>query len=306
MMAISIAGQAYSTVRILTFHCNRPDFLKMQHWTLEKFLEDEYELIVFNDARETELEEAISATCETYGIKCVRFEQEWHISSRINQMFIDQLHHPDLIHSNFPLDFEKNVEGLSRHNSFRHCHVIQYALDNYGYDHDDIVVILDGDMFPVRPVNIRSLLKNHDIAASTRYYKKEGIDYPWVTFIAMNMPMLPNKDDLQFHADRIGQYFHDSGANSYHYLKNNPSVLVMKLSVFDTSTYKPGIGRHLLARNFNLKDINFMKRLSRKNFVQFQVNNTFLHYGASSFESKNQESKSKVVMSYLNSKLMGN
>jgi hypothetical protein len=144
--------QIFGKVRILTFHCNQANFIELQYRCLEKFLLDDYELIVFNDASTWENEQAIRETCDRLKIECIRFEPEWHLIDPLNDKIKEWLEDPTLQDAAF-LDIP--LEAVPNQGSVRHSHVIQYALDPYGYAHDDALAIMDGDAFFIRSVSLK-------------------------------------------------------------------------------------------------------------------------------------------------------
>ncbi|NGX47843.1 MAG: hypothetical protein K1000chlam3_01228 [Chlamydiae bacterium] len=299
LFALLLSSQAFAKVRFLTFHCNKPDFIELQCKTLAKYMENDYELIVFNDANDLKLEEEIRETCEKYGIQCVRFEQEWHETDPLNDEFIQLLNDPDLVHSHIHCKGCTDVKQFAKHGSFRHAHVIQYAMDNFGYDHDDIVVILDGDLFPIRPLDLRALLKDYDIIGLQRIISEEKIDYLWVPFIAFNVQNLPNKYDLRFHPDKINQFFHDTGAHTYHYLKNNPQVRVKKYPGHSSTSFHKLNSGDMKRHGFNKREIELTKTLPWPQCVEFHVDHLLLHFGASSFNLEGHEIKEKCVHEFI-------
>jgi len=213
-----------ATIRILTFHCNHAEFLEYQSKALEKFLLDEYELIVFNDGVNEKEQDAIQKICNQYGVKHVRYEQSWHEMNSLNEQVRTTLSTP---HGNdffcFPTnDGSPDIKKIYENVSIRHCHLIQYALDHYGYDHDDVVVIMDGDVFAIQPISIRALLAEVPIVGIDSEFRDKH--YLWVPFIAFDPKRLPNLQDLKFHVDLIDGIVCDTGSHSYHYLKNNPEV----------------------------------------------------------------------------------
>ena len=50
-------------VLIFTYSYNRPDFIEIQEKTFKKFLKDDYEFVVFNDARYPDMQAKIRNTC---------------------------------------------------------------------------------------------------------------------------------------------------------------------------------------------------------------------------------------------------
>jgi len=225
VMFVFLFSQSLSaTIRIFTFHCNHSEFLEYQCKALNKFLLDEYELIVMNDGVNKEEQNAIKAVCEKYGARNVCYDQSWHANDPLNKLVQEALSIPG---GNaffcFPLKAGyPDIQKIYENASIRHCHLIQYALDHFGYDHDDIVVIMDGDVFMIQPLSIRALLTEVPIAGMDSEFRDKH--YLWVPFIAFDPARLPNLHDLKFHADLIDGIVCDSGSHSYQYLKNNPEV----------------------------------------------------------------------------------
>lgn len=221
---IFFSNDLSATIRILTFHCNHAEFLEYQCKALDKFLLDDYELIVFNDGYNEKEQNAIQAVCEKYHVKNVAYEQSWHETHPLNEQVRTVLSTPhgnDFFH--FPTkDGYPDIKKIYDNPSIRHCHLIQYALDDYGYDHDDIVVIMDGDVFMIQPMSIRALLAEVPIVGIDSEFRDKH--YLWVPFIAFDPNQLPNRKDLQFHPDLIDGIVCDTGSHSDQYLKKNPDV----------------------------------------------------------------------------------
>lgn len=264
-----------ATIRILTFHCNHSEFLEYQCKALKKFILDDYELIVMNDGVNEKEQNAIKAVCEKYGVKNVFYKQSWHATDRLNKQVRAALSTPrgnDFFC--FPLkagypDIQKIYENVS----VRHCHLIQYALDYFGYNHDDIVVIMDGDVFAIQPISIRALLAEVPIAGMDSEFRDKH--YLWVPFIAFDPARLPNMDDLKFHVDLIDGIMCDTGSHSYQYLKNNPEVkyrLYPRRSALDFFPYD--------VETFSKFGLEPLAHSSIKwpTGMEFYVNYHFLHF----------------------------
>ena len=214
-----------AAIRILTFHCNHAEFLEYQCLALEKFLLDDYELFVFNDGFNEKEHNAIQAVCERYHVKNVTYEQSWHETNPLNEQIRAALSTPPLGNDFFRFstrDGYPDIQKIYENVSVRHSHLIQYALDHYGYDHEDIVVIMDGDVFPIQPIHIRALLTDVPIVGIDSEFRDKH--YLWVPFIAFDPKRLPHLKDLRFHIDLIDGIVCDTGSHSDQYLKNNPEV----------------------------------------------------------------------------------
>jgi glycosyltransferase involved in cell wall biosynthesis len=307
----------FATIRILTFHCNQPDFIEMQYKTLKKFLKDEFELIVFNDAKTEENEKGIKNICDKYQIQCVRFKPEWHLTDPLNAYLSRRLQEPSTT-GLWGWNASTSVEEFANHPSVRHCHVIQYALDNYGYDHDDIVVIMDGDNFLIRRLSIRELLNGNDIIgfhqradelATQR--KQWNLSVPksremlWVVFIAFDPRKLPDVREMKFHVDVVSNHpelphntISDTGAAVYKYLWKHPDLKLQAYPWQSSYTYRCFSYEEL--RNMRISDrlIQFINDIAPGN-VQFFVFEHFMHFSAGSFESGDHQHKVRHVRQFI-------
>jgi len=284
-----------ANIRILTFHYNKPDFLEIQIRAFKKFLLDKYEIIIFNDARDPQLEREIQEISEKNGIQCVRFLPEWHKNNSLNNLIMSYLLDPNNDFSNIPLI--NDIEVIGDQPSIRHSHVIQYALDNYGYNHNDLVILLDGDAFPIRPISIRKLMEKNQIIGAKKNI--QDVEYLWVPFIALDVPKLPNIQDLKFHTDVVDSHFHDTGSASIHYLRNHPFVKVKKKRVELSEHFKDLSLNSLKKKGFSDQEAWLVKVLPKGTCVDFLINKHFLHFGGSSFDREGYDQKTRYVKEFL-------
>lgn len=311
--------ECFATVRILTFHYNQPNFIRLQYKTLSKFLQDDFELIVFNDAKTIQNEAGIENVCQELGIKCVRFQPEWHLIDPLNDYLHERLQEPSTI-GNWDWNQSTTIEEIANHPSVRHCHVIQYALDHYGYDHNDIVVLMDGDNFLIKPLSIRALLGKYDIIGfnqqedvEARARKKFRMNVPknseklWVVFIAFNPTKLPNPYELQFHVDVVNDIsrfpdnsIQDTGSAIYKYLAKYPHLKITAYPWLNSCVFRENFTQHeLLGLGFEECLINFIDNIKPAN-VQFFLFEHFIHFSAVSFETNDHTLKAFYLQNYLN------
>lgn len=284
-------------VRILTFHFNKPDFIELQYKSFKKFLTSDFELIVFNDAALPTKEREIQEMCDKYSIQCVRFQPEWHLSDPLNHYLKSRLDNPSIYSHVGGLN---SLADIAKQPSVRHCHAIQYALDHYGYNHDDLVIIIDGDAFPMRPLNLKKMLHKHDIAGIQKLISYENVDYLWVVFVAFDPRKIPNPTSLKFHMDVIGDKMYDTGAHSYHYLANNPTVRVNKVLGEASSGFYHWTTEELVANRFKRSEVELIQSLPRAECVEFHMDRRILHFGASSFGLEGHDQKSHCVTEFIN------
>lgn len=197
----------FPKILIFTYSYNRPDFIEIQYRTFKKFLKDDYEFIVFNDASTPEMEKQIMNTCEKFGIRCSRIPQEIHNRPYLQRWPGDDYNHPTV----------------------RNCNVVQYSLDTLGFFHDDIVMILDSDLFLIKEFSIKDYLNSHDIGGVLQLRYKDGIAsirYLWIGLAFLNMATMPNKSTINFNCGRVDGIPVDAGGQTHYYLQNNPIAKV--------------------------------------------------------------------------------
>ena len=285
-------------VRVITFHFNKPEFIQLQHRTLQKFLLNDYEMIVFNDAATEGNERKIREECERFGIQCIRFEPEWHWTNPLNTQVLEWLEKPVKC-PHFPnvANSDVTLKDVAAQYSVRHCHQIQYALDHFGYDHNDVVVIMDGDAFLCREIDLREKLSHVDILGLGK--NANNIHYLWVPFIAFNPTKLPDVTQLRFNLAVIGGFMHDTGAESYYYLKNHPKVKCRKVVPEYSKKYAKLSKNDLMLMGFREAEIKLIKSLPKTENIEFGVSRSVLHFGASSLELDGYEKKTRCMNEFL-------
>ena len=189
-------------VLLFTYAYNRPDFIETQYKTFKKFLKDDYEFVVFNDARDRGMEQRINGVCKQLGIRCIRIPQEIH-----------------------ERPYLKRWPGESKHApAVRNCNVVMYSLNEVGFKHDGIVALFDSDLFLVKDFSISGYTKGYDLAGLPQ--PRPGITYLWIGLTFLDMRTMPNKTTIDFNCGRVGDQPVDSGGYTYYYLKNNPQLRV--------------------------------------------------------------------------------
>jgi hypothetical protein len=268
-------------VLIFTYNYNRPDFIEIQDRTFKKFLKDDYEFVVFNDASNQEMCDKINQTCDQLNIRCMRIPQEIH---------------------DWPYLKRWDHETSWQHPSIRNSNVVQYSLNTLGFQHPGIVVLLDSDIFLIKDFSIRQFLEGFDVAAIPQIKGQEPniINYFWIGIVFLNMTTMPNKDTIDFNCGRIEDVFVDAGGQTYHYLTHNPSVRLKNIHHFHSSFFLCDTCRQLNIETcihntetlkfygFNENEIKFLH--AGPTNCEFIHNRTFFHYrGGTNWDNRSQE-----------------
>lgn len=198
---------------IISCHCNNTEFIKLQHYSLNKFFNSEYDYIIFNDAKtyadktnffDNNLKQKINETCLNLNIKCVEIPQE--------------------IHSDRTLIFKNTLYPKTFDIGTRCSDTLQYAY-NYaisleGYDY---LFILDSDMFFINHFNINEYINNYQICGI--FQSGGSIIYLWSAISIFNLKKCINLNQLNWECGKIDNNSVDVGGNTYYYIRDyNPLI----------------------------------------------------------------------------------
>lgn len=240
-----------SKVLIITHVHSRPDFIELQHKTFKAFLKDEYEYVVFNDAPNQEMCVAMERVCNRLNIQCIRVPQTMHANN--------------------------NNAG------HRHMNGIRYSLEKLGFDHQGIVLMLDSDMFLIKPLHIAAYLQSYDLLGlhQERTENNIKISYLWPGLLFMNMKMLPNKRTIDLDGNRVHGVATDTGGHLHNYLTNNPLLCVKRYEAI-SSYWLPNHETELKTLGYDDQTINFILTLKRDQqySMEFHLDGQFVHYYA--------------------------
>jgi hypothetical protein len=196
---LAISNLAMAKVRIISSAYNRPDLIELQYRCLKEFVLDDYEQVLFNDAEDPKHEVDIAREAAKYGIRCVRVPQE-------------------IVHKNHQVDagkwgevfaFDTKRGSAPYRVNFRCGEVLQYAFEQVGINHDDILIIMDLDCFPIAPVSFREILGDAQMAGIIWRMPPDIAGYPMPIFMGFDIPKLPHKEAINFNSGFVGSKWYD-------------------------------------------------------------------------------------------------
>lgn len=248
-------------VLVITTAYNRPEFIEWQDMTFQKFIEDEYEFIVYNDASDPLKNAEIHNMCSSLGVRCIDVPQNLH---KINAP------------------------------SHRNCTAVQFALNDTGFSHNGIVWIIDSDMFLTRKFNVEKYCKNFPIVGLSQYRKcgNGNIDYLWIGIVFLDMRTLPDKNTINFGCGNINGVGVDSGGFTHYYLNAHRNLNVKYFSnIHSNSLVCPACSNssdnrlHNVClhntqqlKDYGLDDMQVDAMHCGLRDVEFLIEGTFIHY----------------------------
>src|SRR3990167_3016134 len=189
-------------VLVFLFGHTEGNLLELQCKTLSKFLQNDHEIFVFNDAAHSDQRLLINNLCKDLNIKNVDIPDEIYELPYLPKL-------DSFKNSNESLwDHELRLS----HSSIKSIKRIQFALDKFGFNHNGPILILDSKLFLIRSINLNDLLAKYDLLLT--HQKSIGSNNRLAEFTPMNL-MIINAPAIRENLDLL---------TIDKYLKNNPCI----------------------------------------------------------------------------------
>ena len=209
---------------IASTHCSRTDLIEYQFKSIKKFVKNDYDYYVFNDATQEarlinfnnpNIRQEIRDTCSKLNINCIDIPQNIHKDRQIL----------------FPNTKEFNVE-----NAVTRCADSTQYLYNYFKDTNQIIVIIDSDMFFIKHVDIVNDILNDNVIAYIGQAKGNDVAYMWNGFLVYNLEKMINCKNLNFDCGNINGEPVDVGGHTHFWLQENKHLNKKILGCFHIPT----------------------------------------------------------------------
>ncbi len=285
---------------IITHAFNRPDFIPLQAKCFKKFIQDDYRFVVFSDANNEAMAKNIEDACISCKVEHIRVPQEIHTRPYLPRQGSGNL----------------NIANI------RHADCVQYSLDILGFDHQGYVLVLDSDMFFIRPVSFNKYMEDCEVLCMEGHVAPGLIHYICPAFMVLAMQRLPEKRSLNFNCGKVKGYNVDSGGYSHYYLhkyirelnviRSKPVDILLPRQLFLADQFAPVHLANVDAPRdvkiqkykelgFNEKEISFF--LKRPYSMITLLDNQVLHYQAgSNYNNKSAEevkNKTQILVDFI-------
>ena len=196
-------------IKFYTFSHKRPDFIKLQYYSMKNYLMDiDFEFIVFNNCNienpNSEDSGMIRNICRESKITCIDIQKEESLINKLESINNEKIF--------------KSDNGYS--NSVVACaYPLCWAWKNYISKHDGMVCIIDSDIF-FNSYTDTSKCFEKDLLYISQSREKVN-EYMWNGLVFANIPNLPSPEDLNWWCGNINGSPVDVGGQTFYYLQNN-------------------------------------------------------------------------------------
>lgn len=207
LLTLVATNASFAQLLVFSYFSSEPEFVGLQYKAFRKFL-PKHRYIVFNDAFDKKDRTAIKLECKRHDIECINVPKTIH-----------KISYPPLPQINQKLDI-----------FVRKAVTLQFALEKLGYKHDDILMLVDPRVLPIRHLNIDEFM--HDTDVATVFKSFEQLDYMWPGLTILNMNQIPNRFILTFD-------FNDQnstvGGYTHYYLAAHTDLRVKQIDIINGS-----------------------------------------------------------------------
>lgn len=147
-------------VSIFAFAVNDLFPIDIAHRQFKKYMTEEFEYVLFNDAYDSKMEENINTICSFNNIRCERVPQAIHGAVNPSECYAQTLN---------------------------------WALHEYAVAKNlDIIVLMHTDIFPICQTSMSEILGDYTVASTTEFRKigDLGVTYLYPAFTIVNMNKL--------------------------------------------------------------------------------------------------------------------
>jgi hypothetical protein len=155
-------------ISLFSFAVNEKFPIDIAHRQFKKYMKEDFEFILFNDAMDVQSEQNINMICSYNNIKCVRVPQHIH-----------RVQNPS--------------EGYAA--------TLNWAVHEYAPQNGcEIIVLLHTDVFPICDVVVSDIIGENIVASTSefRIMDGKGVNYFYPALTMVNMKRLANPHELDF------------------------------------------------------------------------------------------------------------
>lgn len=207
-------------IKIFTFVSNRPDFIDLQMYSFRKYLKEDFEFVVFNNARLSgdRSYDEINARCKAVGATSIDVQKDAQLIAECQK-----------------LEFTCNIfnpSGIYSIANVAHAYALCWAWNNYISKEKGAIAILDSDVFLIQPVKLTDTLYPHQMANlpdGKTHVDGRVFHYMWPTFVLADMSRLPDPETLNWWCGRVEGTPVDVAGQTYHYFQAHPDLDVVPI-----------------------------------------------------------------------------
>jgi len=205
-------------IKIFTFAVNHPEFLRLQMRSFQRYLEEDFEFVIFNNALFDYMNgnnaQSILMEGQSIGATVIDVEKDQGIIDRCQEM-------------------EKSCSIFNRNGQYSnanvaHAYALCWAWEKFISEEKGPIAILDSDIFLIEPTKLTEAIQYEGRCIIDGRTHRDGrvFRYMWPTLFLADMARLPNPKTLSWWCGQIEGVPVDVGGQTHHYLKAHPEIII--------------------------------------------------------------------------------
>jgi hypothetical protein len=198
-------------LKIFTFAHKRPDFIELQLKSFRKYLREDFEFTVFNNAafdQHPGSRDSITKECARLSLNEIKIGRDELLTKSAAQYSVGPV-------------FLSN--GMYHNANVACAYPLCWAWQRISKESGPIC-ILDSDMFLVEPITLTDYLKEHDLCFVSQ--AREHIRYAWNGIILANPHKLEQPETLNWWCGQVDGVPVDVGGQTYRYFIEHPTRIM--------------------------------------------------------------------------------
>lgn len=208
-------------IKIFVFTSNRPDFIDLQAASFRKYLKDDFEFVVFNNAKlsgDSSYNE-INERCKAVGATSIDVQKDSALINKCQGL--------ETTCSIF------NPHGVYSIANVAHAYALNWAWQNVISKEKGPIAVFDMDIFLIQPISLIKVLQSHHLCCvydgKPRSNQGPPIMYMWPTFVIADMAKLPSPETLNWWCGQIENVPVDVGGHTYEYFQAHPELDILNV-----------------------------------------------------------------------------
>lgn len=199
-------------IKIYTIAFQRPDLISLQLSSFQKFLQDDFEFIIFNNNEDDVESKKCHQVCDDLKLQVIDVIKEQEMLVKYQA------------YEGNPIINNNKFTSANVSVAYALCYMWKIIQQTKGP-----ILLLDSDIFLTHPIKLTNHLQNHAICfvRQTRSNSLNQIEceYIWSPgFVLVDMDQLLDPETLDLWCGKVREVSVDTGGQSAHYLESHPNL----------------------------------------------------------------------------------
>jgi hypothetical protein len=205
-------------ITFFAFTSNRPDFIELQVKSFRKYLQEDFQFVLFNNSKFDRMQEyeGIQEMCKRYNVETHDVEKDQDLIDRCNAI-------------------EKSCTVFNNHGSWsnNNCagnYAACYIWEKFILKETGNICLLHPDVFLDRPITLSDYLKETPLCFIPQTREGLGGNHMHDALVLADMSRLPDPNQIIWWGSLVNGIATDIGGQTFFYFKNHPDLKITHIT----------------------------------------------------------------------------